>query len=199
MWNERYAGDGYFYGTQPNDFLASQAALWTAGQRVLSLAEGEGRNAVWLAGQGLKVTAVDLSDVGLDKGRRLAAERGVTVEWVQADLAAFDLGVSVWDGIVAIFAHLPPEVQAHVWGQVPGALKPGGLFVAEYYAPGQEVRPTGGPRDVTWLASPQRLQAQFGESLQTLHLWSGERDVREGQGHTGLALVTQFVGKKRIG
>ena len=195
MWNERYATDSYFYGTEPNDFLASQAGLWTAGQRVLCLAEGEGRNAVWLAGRGLKVTAVDLSSVGLDKTRRLAAERGVDVECVQADLADFELGAACWDGIVAIFAHLPPEVRAQVWGCIPGALDMGGVFVAEYYAPGQETRPTGGPRDRSWLVDPPAVNAAFG-ALESVHLWSGERDVREGQGHTGLALVTQYVGRK---
>lgn len=196
MWNERYAADAYFYGTQPNDFLVAQASrLWQPGQRILCLAEGEGRNAVWLAGQGLQVTGVDLSDVGLDKGRRLAREQGVEVSWIQADLASFEPGLDAWDGIVAIFAHLPPEVRTQVWGRVPAALRAGGCFVAEYYAPGQETRPTGGPRDRSWLVDPAALTAAF-PSLATDHLWSGERDVREGQGHTGLALVTQYVGRK---
>lgn len=196
MWNERYAAETYFYGTEPNDFLTSQAHRWSPGQRVLCLAEGEGRNAVWLAQQGLKVTAVDLSTVGLDKTRRLAAEKAVTVECLHADLAGFEMGTAAWDGIVAIFAHLPPEVRERVWGRIPAALRPGGVFVAESYAPGQELRPTGGPREVSWLPSAALVEAAFGASLHTEHLWSGERDVREGQGHTGLALVTQYVGRR---
>ncbi len=196
MWNERYAGDTYFYGTEPNDFLSSQAHRWVPGQRVLCLAEGEGRNAVWLALQGLKVTAVDLSTVGLDKTRRLASAKGVEVACIHADLAEFEMGSAVWDGIVAVFAHLPPEVRERVWGRIPAALRPGGAFVAEYYAPGQEQRPTGGPREVSWLPSAAMVEQAFGATLQTEHLWSGERDVHEGQGHTGLALVTQYVGRR---
>lgn len=196
MWNERFAGDAYYYGTEPNDFLVSQAARWQPGQRVLCLAEGEGRNAVWLARRGLDVTAVDLSDVGLDKTRRLAATHGVNVATVHADLADFDLGQAAWDGIVAIFAHLPSALRARVWPRIAPALRPGGCFVAESYAPGQQLRSTGGPRDVDMLPSADTMTAAFGAVLLTEHLWSGERDVREGQGHTGLALVTQYVGRR---
>lgn len=196
MWNERYAGDAYYYGTEPNDFLATQAHRWQPGQRVLCLAEGEGRNAVWLAQRGLDVTAVDLSDVGLDKTRRLAATRGVAVTTVQADLGDHDLGREAWDGVVAIFAHLPSALRQRVWPRIAPALRPGGWFVAESYAPGQEQRSTGGPRDVDMLPSADTMTAAFGDVLVTEHLWSGERDVREGQGHRGLALVTQYVGRR---
>lgn len=196
MWNERYAADTYFYGTQPNDFLAARATCWQPGQRVLCLGEGEGRNAVWLAGRGLEVTAVDLSTVGLDKTRRLAAQRGVEVRCVHADLADFEPGHDAWDGIVAIFAHLPADVRAKVWGRIPAALRAGGFLVVESYAPGQETRPTGGPRERSWLVDPAAIGSAFGTTLDTVHLWSGEREVLEGQGHTGPALVTQYVGRR---
>ncbi len=196
MWNERFAGDAYYYGTEPNDFLAAQASRWQPGHRVLCLAEGEGRNAVWLAQRGLDVTAVDLSDVGLDKTRQLAAARGVAVNTVHADLDHFDMGREAWDGIVAIFAHMPSGLRGRVWPRIAPALRPGGWFVSESYAPGQELRVTGGPRDVDMLPSADTMTAAFSDVLVTEHLWSGERDVREGQGHRGLALVTQYVGRR---
>ena len=105
MWNERYAEAGYAYGTEPNDFLVAHAAQIPPG-RVLCLAEGQGRNAVWLAQQGYDVTAVDLSEVGLAKAQQLAAERGVQLTTIQADLAQFTIEPQTWDGIVSRYSFL---------------------------------------------------------------------------------------------
>ena len=113
MWDERFSEPGFAYGTEPNDFLASVADRIPMG-RVLSLAEGEGRNAVFLAGLGYEVTAVDSSRVGLAKAEGLAAERGVTIATVNADLADFEIEPGVWQGIISIFCHLPPVVRAAV-------------------------------------------------------------------------------------
>src|SRR5690554_6588810 len=113
MWNDRYNNEHYIYGTEPNRFLAEHYSSIPKGD-VLCWAEGEGRNAVFLAEQGYQVTAVDLSDVGLAKAQRLAEARGVTITCVQADLAEFVLGENRWDGIVSIFAHLPPAVRQNL-------------------------------------------------------------------------------------
>jgi SAM-dependent methyltransferase len=108
MWDQRYGGKEYAYGTEPNEFLVAMASRLPTG-RVLCLGEGEGRNAVWLAGQGYDVTAVDASRVGLEKAQRLAVERGVTITTVHSDLAAYDIDSDTWDGILSVFCHLPPQ------------------------------------------------------------------------------------------
>ena len=111
FWDDRYRGDTYAYGTEPNDFLRAEAHRIGVGP-VLCLAEGEGRNAVFLASLGHRVTAVDFSAEGLRKAARLARDRGVEIELVEADLATFDLGEAAWSGIVSIFAHTPPAIRS---------------------------------------------------------------------------------------
>lgn len=134
LWNERYAEPFASYGTEPNDFLREVADRIPAGP-VLCLAEGEGRNAVFLAGRGHSVTAVDLSDVGLRNARELAARHGVTIETVVADLATYDFGSARWAGIVSIWAHVPAAVRAGLHAACAWALRPGGVFVLEAYTP----------------------------------------------------------------
>ncbi|WP_028671639.1 SAM-dependent methyltransferase [Saccharospirillum impatiens] len=192
MWDERYAGDDYVYGTEPNDYLKAQAELFARDARVLCLAEGEGRNAVYLAEQGLNVVAVDGSAVGLAKANRLARARGVSIETRLADLAEFDLGQDQWDGIVSIFCHLPPEVRQALHQKVFNSLKPGGLFVLEAYRPEQLLFKTGGPPRAEWMMTADQLQ----EELAPLHfeqLQEMDRPILEGQGHTGLGAVVQAV------
>jgi SAM-dependent methyltransferase len=192
MWDERYAGDGYVYGTKPNDYLKAHAELFASGARILCLAEGEGRNAVYLAEQGLDVMAVDASAVGLAKAQRLAKERGVSIETHQVDLADMDLGQQQWDGIVSIFCHLPPEVRQALHRTVYNALKPGGLFVLEAYRPEQLLFKTGGPPKAEWMMTADLLQQELAP-LQFEQLQEMDRLVHEGHGHTGLGAVVQAV------
>lgn len=192
MWDERYAGDDYVYGTEPNDYLKAQSDLFARGARVLCLAEGEGRNAVYLAEQGLEVVAVDGSAVGLAKAERLARARGVVVETRTADLADFDLGQRQWDGIVSIFCHLPPAVRQALHRQVFDALKPGGLFVLEAYRPEQLLYKTGGPPRAEWMMTAEQLQQEL-KPLYFEQLQEMDRPVHEGSGHTGLGAVVQAV------
>ncbi len=110
MWDERYSEEGFVYGTQPNDFLVEVADHIPVGM-VLCVAEGEGRNAVFLAGRGHTVLAVDQSAVGLEKARGLAMQRGVTIETHISDLAEFELEQGRYTGIVSIWAHTPPHVR----------------------------------------------------------------------------------------
>lgn len=193
MWDERYAGDDYLYGTEPNDFLRRQADLFAEGARVLCLGEGEGRNAVYLAQRGLDVTAVDSSGVGLAKAGRLADSRGVEIHTVRADLADYRLGHEQWDGIVSIFCHLPPEVRRRLHLQVFDALKPGGLFVLEAYRPEQLEFGTGGPPDVDMLMTEAELRAELG-GLYLDEVQSIDRPVLEGRAHTGMGAVVQVLG-----
>src|SRR3712207_895765 len=136
MWDERYSTEEYAYGTKPNQFLEENVSQIPKG-RVLTLAEGEGRNAVFLAKQGYSVTAVDGSLVGLNKARKLAEENAVVVELIHADLADYDLGENRWDGIVSIFCPLPASLRKQLYKKVEVGLKPNGVFLLEAYTPEQ--------------------------------------------------------------
>jgi SAM-dependent methyltransferase len=194
MWNERYSEPGFAYGTQPNDFLASVVNLIPPG-RVLSLAEGEGRNAIYLAERGYEVVAVDSSTVGMEKANRLAAEHKVKINTIVADLTDYQIKPASWSGIVSIFCHMPPVVRAALHRDVVAALKPGGVFVLEAYTPAQLKHGTGGPAKAELLMSLDQLKAELA-GLKFVHAIERVRDVIEGKYHTGRAAVVQLVGVK---
>jgi SAM-dependent methyltransferase len=194
MWDERYAVTEFVYGKEPNAFLAEHFAKLPKG-KVLSLAEGEGRNAVFLAAQGYEVTAVDASLVGLDKGRQLAEELGVHVKWIHADLNDFDLGTHQWDGIVSIFCPLPSSVRQKLYQSLPHALKPGGIFLLEAYTPDQVGRGTGGGNSHDVMQTVIGLIAEL-PGLTFIHLQELEREVLEGIYHTGNGCVVQAIAQK---
>lgn len=193
FWNQRYGHPGFTYGTEPNDFLRALAPRLEG--PVLSLGEGEGRNAVFLAQRGLEVTAVDLSPVGLEKTAKLAAERGVTVTTKVADLADFELGEGQYGAVLSIWCHLPPWVRTRVHGAVARALKRGGLFVMEVYTPRQLQFDTGGPKNVELLYEPDEVRRELtGLTLERCE--ELERDVHEGEFHGGRSAVLQVVARK---
>lgn len=194
VWNGRYGVDHYVFGTDPNDFLRQHAAAIPTGP-VLCLAEGEGRNAVHLAGLGHRVSSVDLSDIGVRKTLELAAGVGVTVAASQGDLATYDLGRGTWNGIVSIFAHLPPSVRAPLHRRVVDALAPGGVLLLEAYTPAQIGRGTGGPPVPELTMTLDALRVEL-DGLEFEHGAELEREVVEGAGHTGLAAVVQLVARK---
>ncbi len=196
FWNERYGKADYVYGTEPNAFVAAMAASIPEGP-VLCLAEGEGRNAVFLAGLGHAVTAVDQSAVGLAKAERLAAQRSVRIATVVSDLARFEIGDGAWSGIVATFAHLPPSLRRNVHSRVVRGLAPGGILLLEAYTPGQLGRGTGGPRELELCMTLQGLR----EELQGLDFEVANecvRDVIEGSGHTGPGAVVQVAARRPL-
>jgi len=193
MWDERYAADEYVYGTEPNTFLAEHADALVG--PVLSLAEGEGRNAVYLATLGLEVHAVDASKVGLQKARSLAKSRGVEIRTELADLREYVPREGSFGSVISIFAHLPSEIRRRLYPLVEGCLKPGGLLLLEAYSTEQITRDTGGPKDSDMLMSVEKIENEF-PNLEALHLQELERDVREGRYHTGPARVVQFIGRK---
>ncbi|MCP5137857.1 MAG: class I SAM-dependent methyltransferase [Gammaproteobacteria bacterium] len=194
MWDQRYASSEYVYGTEPNDFLRGQVGLLPRG-RVLCLADGEGRNGVWLAQQGFEVTSVDASAVGLAKTRALAASRGVSLTTVHADLAEFDLGTAQWDAVVSIFCHLPPSLRGNVHARVRTALRPGGVVLLEAYTPAQLALATGGPPVAELMMDLAGVNAEF-DGLEVLHGLETEREVIEGVGHFGTGAVVQFIARK---
>ncbi len=194
MWDERYGTSGFFYGTDPNDFLRDEAARLPRGD-LLCLGDGEGRNGVWLASRGHRVTSVDLSAVGLAKASRLAAQRGVVIATVAADLATFDLGTARWDAVVSIWCHLPSALRRDVHARVVRALRPGGVVLLEAYRPAQLGRGTGGPPVADMLPDLASLRTEFA-GLDELLGREVERDVREGRGHGGNSAVVQFLARK---
>jgi SAM-dependent methyltransferase len=196
MWDERYSAAEYAYGTKPNEFLEAKVSSIPKGE-VLSLAEGEGRNAVFLAKQGYSVTAVDASLVGLNKARKLAEENGVVVEFIHADLAEFDLGENRWDGIVSIFCPLPSSVRKQLYKKVEAGLKRGGVFLLEAYTPDQLKHGTGGGNTVDVMQTTESLSLEL-TGLKFGHLIELEREVREGSYHTGLGAVVQAIASKEV-
>lgn len=196
QWDDRYAEPEFAYGTEPNAFLAAVACRIPAGP-VLCLAEGQGRNAVFLAGLGHSVTAVDQSAVGLARARELAASRGVTVECVEADLATYRIAPGAWAGIVAIFMHLPPALRAHVYRGAAAGLMPGGVLVVEAYTPRQLTFGTGGPKVAELLVPRAALQAELA-GLEFLLAQEAEREVIEGKHHHGTAAVVQVLARQSV-
>jgi SAM-dependent methyltransferase len=194
MWDVRYSDAEYVYGTAPNEFLASVADQIPRG-KVLSLAEGEGRNAVYLAELGCKVLGVDASAVGLSKAQRLANERGVTIETRVADLADFHIKPDSWDAIVSIFCHLPSGIRRSVHHKVVAGLRPGGVFVLEAYTPTQLKLKTGGPPTADMLMTLKLLRTELA-GLRFIHARELEREVIEGKFHTGRGAVVQVVAVK---
>ncbi len=201
LWDSRYSAEGFAFGDQPNDFLRSQDSFLRAasekigGGCALCLAEGEGRNAVWLAGLGYSVTAMDLSAVGLEKARVLSQKHGVSIETVVADLAAFGLGDSRWDLIISIWCHLPPGLRARVHGDVVRALKPGGLLVLTAYTPAQVRRGTGGPSTPDKCMPLTALQQEFA-GLDFVIGREAVREVYEGIYHAGISDVVEVLARR---
>lgn len=191
FWNEKFANAEYAYGTEPNEFLAASVAKLKPGA-ALSLAEGEGRNAVWLAQQGFTVSSIEQSEKGVAKTLRLALQRGVIVMAERGELEIFHIQPNSWDLIVSIYAHTPQELRRKLHRQVVAGLKPGGVFVLEAYTPAQIPNNTGGPKDASLMPTAELLRSEL-NGLVFDHIAEVERDVVEGSLHTGTAHVVQVV------
>ena len=194
MWDEEYSVDEYVYGTEPNDFLLSMTEKLKKG-RVLCLAEGEGRNAVHLAGEGFTATAVDSSRVGLEKAERLAHKNGVAIETVLVDLADFTMVNDSWDSIVSISCHLPPDLRKKVHRDVVAGLKKGGIFLLEAYTPKQLEFGTGGPPSAELMMDLATLREEL-SGLKIVHGVELVRNVVEGVNHTGMGSVVQILAER---
>lgn len=195
FWNQRFGGEGYFYGTEPNDFVAACAAEIPPGP-VLCLGEGEGRNAVFLAQRGHAVTATDQSSAGLAKAALLAATRAVPLATIVADLADFAIAPATWSAVVATFVHLPPALRRAVHARAAQGLKPGGVFILEAYTPRQVEFRTGGPvQQPALLMRLDDLRAEF-PGCELAIARELERDVLEGDHHRGRSAVVQILARR---
>lgn len=192
FWNQRYSEPGFAYGTEPNAFLVSQHTLLRPGMKALAVADGEGRNGVWLAQQGLDVLSVDASEVGLRKTRELAADRGVSIRTEQANLADWQWPEQVFDRVVAIYIHFPPDIRSRMHHAMLNALKPGGVLILEAFTPEQLKFKSGGPPVLEMLYTADQLRLDFagGEILQLEECLT---DLAEGRYHRGPAAVVRLV------
>lgn len=196
FWDQRYSTDEYFFGLEPNEFLRSQSHQLTPGQKVLALADGEGRNGVWLAQQGLDVLSVDFSPMAIAKAQRFAASRGVTLATEVADLGTWDWGVERFDAIVAIFIQFAgPALRTVIFQKLQAALKPGGLLLLQGYTPRQLEFKTGGPPLVENMYTTELLQESF-SNMEILHLLEHDATLSEGVGHKGMSALIDLVGRK---
>ena len=193
FWNERYKEQVFAYGMEANDFLQEQT--FPLGSKILCLAEGEGRNGVYLAEQGHDVTCVDYSEEGVRKMAQLAEMKGVQIHPVCADLNEFEFKENTWDAIVIIFGHFPSELRTKVHAKIYQALKPGGKLVLEAYHKNQLKYKTGGPMTDTLLYSEDELRADF-INFKHIEITECLRDVNEGEFHFGNAAVIQVLGEK---
>ncbi len=197
-WNRRFGDDGYLFGTQPNAWLREHAACWQPGQRVLCVADGEGRNSVWLAGRGLAVEAFDIADVGVAKARRLAAAQGVTVDYSISDCDAFAWSPDTYDGVAAIFVQFAdPAMRERLFANITRSLRPGGTLILQGYTPKQLDYKTGGPPHVEHLYTAALLRQAFAD-LDFVELREYEAELAEGTGHRGRSALIGLVARRPL-
>lgn len=197
QWDIRFQSDNFVFGKDPNVFLKeSHLKLPLTNGKTLAIAEGEGRNAVFLAQQGMSVTTWDFSETGLEKTRKLAKEKAVEVKTEHVDLNHAQWEENEWDEVICIFGHFPKELREKTLHNVKKAVKPGGYFITEVYSVYQLPYMSGGPKDQSLLYSPQDFLRIFSD-WKIIHFFMGEVVRQEGEGHNGLSHVIQMVAQKQ--
>ena len=200
IWSKRYkdAGEGYLFGIAPNRFIEAQRQLFSSGMTALSVADGEGRNSVWLAEQGLDVTALEISPVALEKARHLARGRGAAVRFLQGDMMAMDWPPATYDFVVAIFIQfVGPDERELQFARLKQAVKPGGYLLLHGYTPQQLEYKTGGPSAVENLYTEQLLRTAFADfAIESIR--SYEADIAEGTGHRGRSALIDLIARKPV-
>lgn len=194
-WNERFQGEDYVFGTEPNVFIADMHKRLALTGNALAIAEGEGRNAVFLAREGMNVTVWDYAESGLNKANKLAEASGVEIRTELVDLGEAQWTKEQWDEIICVFGHFPKELRTRTLEGVKTAVKPGGYFLTEVYSPYQIPYRSGGPQDPQYLYAPGDFLEAFAD-WRIVHFFMGEVVRQEGQGHQGLSHVLQFAGQK---
>jgi len=196
FWNERFAKEGYFYGTHPNLYLKSQIDRFDFAQRILFLGEGEGRNAIYAASRGHRVTALDASDIGLAKTAVQAQEKGVEVALVHTDLELWEPSEE-YDAILCSFLHLTEPLRSEVFAKAIRHLRNGGVFAGEFFSIHQLPKTTGGPKDEALLYTADALREILTPlPCEIMELCEMETELNEGRGHNGIASVVRLTVRK---
>lgn len=195
FWDQRYTQPGYLFGTEPADFVRAQAGVLDPGARVLCIADGEGRNSTYLAGQGHRVTAFDASPVALEKARALAADKDVSVDFRQSGIEDWDW-MQPYDAVVGVFIQFtPPDLRARLFDWMAQAVRPGGMLLLHGYAPRQVGYGTGGPGKTDHMYTEDLLRVAF-DGWEILRLEDYDREIDEGPGHSGLSALVDLVARK---
>ncbi|MHB8666186.1 MAG: class I SAM-dependent methyltransferase [Burkholderiales bacterium] len=196
-WESRFGVDEYLFGERPNAYLASKAALLRKGSRALSIADGEGRNSIWLAEQGLRVDAFDFSPTAVSKAERLAAGRGVHVEFNVAETFAWNWAPSAYDLVAAIFIQFAsPSVRQKLFPLIKRTLKPDGLLILQGYRVEQLQYGTGGPPEADHLYTEAMIREAL-QDMDIVELRCYDEQVDEGKGHAGMSALMGVVARKR--
>lgn len=197
VWDNRYDREGLLFGSAPNTWLASHQDLFLPGKRALAVADGEGRNSVWLAQRGLSVDAFDISSVAVAKAKELARQAQVAVNFNVADCDGWNWNAVAYDYVVAIFVQFAdPEMRARLFSNMVRTLAPGGLLFLQGYTPKQLEYKTGGPPEVSHLYTEELLRASF-SGLELLELRSYEAEIEEGVQHCGRSALIGMVARSR--
>lgn len=198
-WDARFSSEEYIFGTEPNVWLAQHADLFKPGMRVLAVADGEGRNSVWMAKQGLQVDAFDISPVGIEKAKKLAQQQGVEVNFIIHGVEDYPWTTGTYDAVVAIFIQFAdPETRATLFKRMKSALKPDGVILLQGYTPKQLDYKTGGPPNLSHLYTEDLLQEAFGD-LDISELLAYEQVLTEGTQHHGQSALIGMVARKPFG
>jgi len=196
QWDERYASEAYYYGTEPNDWFVEKMGILKIGKLLLP-AEGEGRNAIWAAQQGWDVTAFDQSFEGREKALRLAKANNVTINYTLKDLRCFRAEPETFDTIALIFVHMPDSFRAKVHNDLVKMLKPGGTLILEAFSKAQLPNNSGGPKDISMLYSQEELKSDF-SGLKILEFQDVRVHLEEGKSHKGIADVIRIFARKPL-
>ena len=195
-WEGRYSAPEYIFGEAPNYFLAACKPLLPKGGKALAVADGEGRNGVWLAEQGLDVLSVDFSPNGQTKARKLAAARGVSMSMEQADVHTWAYPAGAFDVVAEIFTQFSdPAQRKQKWDGMKSALKSGGLMIIQGYTPRQLEYGTGGPKELDHLYTREMLEAEFA-GWNDVSMFEEELEMHEGPAHSGMSAVINFTARK---
>ena len=198
-WDARFSSDEYIFGTEPNVWLAQHADLFKPGMRVLAVADGEGRNSVWMAKQGLQVDAFDISPVGIEKAKKLARQQCVEVNFSIHGVEDYPWSTGDYDAVVAIFIQFAdPETRSTLFKRMKSALKPDGVILLQGYTPKQLDYKTGGPPNLSHLYTEDLLQNAFGD-LDISELLAYEQVLTEGTQHHGQSALIGMVARKPFG
>jgi len=197
FWNERFNKDEFIFGKEPNEYLAKQASQFLSpGMQTLCIADGEGRNSVWLAKQGMQVLGFDVSDIAIAKAKQFAAENLVHVDYFLSNTDEFNWQENSYDAVIAIFIQFAdPEMRTRIFNQIEQSLKPGGILILQGYTPKQLEYKTGGPAAIDHLYTEELIRTAMSH-YEILDLCTYERVLSEGARHSGMSALLGLTARK---